>query len=109
MAGRKVTIEGSLTPSVELARGEKRVVTMTPRIERLAARGFINIIESESDAPEPADAPEANPDQLDELVEPKANASRPKWAAWLDHQQLDYTDDHTRDDLVGIWQASQQA
>ncbi|WAB09199.1 hypothetical protein SEA_LITTLEMUNCHKIN_23 [Gordonia phage LittleMunchkin] len=106
MSARKVTIEGSLSPSTELARGERRTVALTDRVQRLVDRGFVIIVDEHD---EPADAPEANPDQLNELVEPKANASRPKWAEWLSHKGIDYTDDHTRDDLVGIWQASQQS
>lgn len=47
-----ITIEGSLTPSVELPRGQRRTVVRTERIERLIERGYI--VEVKDDAPEPA-------------------------------------------------------
>lgn len=54
-----ITIEGSLTPSVDLPRGERRTVVRTERIERLIARGYIVEVPSDtgtaSDSPAPAE------------------------------------------------------
>jgi hypothetical protein len=36
-----VTIEGSTTPSVMLARGAQRTVRLTPTVQRLIDRGFV--------------------------------------------------------------------
>lgn len=47
-----VTIEGSVTPSAELARGERRTVIYTDRIARLVKRGFIVIVKGPIDASE---------------------------------------------------------
>lgn len=42
--GYMVTIEGSPTPSAELARGERRDVVLTDRIKGLVKKGFIVIV-----------------------------------------------------------------
>lgn len=60
MADQVVTIEGSITPSAELARGERRTVLLTDRIKRLAAKGYIVIVGDPQDvtnstSPAPAD------------------------------------------------------
>lgn len=102
MTVRKVTIEGSITPSVVLARGEKRTVALTDRVQRLIDRGFVTLIEHESDAPEPEEVNNTDP------IEPKLNASRDDWAAFLTGK-IEFTDEDGRDDLVRLWQASQQA
>lgn len=44
----KITIEGSHTPSVILARGERRTVVRTPRIDRLIARGYLVVVDEQS-------------------------------------------------------------
>jgi len=36
-----VTIQGSTTPSVVLARGEQRTVRLTPTVQRLIDRGYV--------------------------------------------------------------------
>lgn len=44
MSDYMVTIEGSVTPCAELARGERRDVLLTDRIKGLARKGFIVIV-----------------------------------------------------------------
>lgn len=39
-----VTIEGSVTPSVVLPRGERKTVVLTSRIQKLIDRGFVNVV-----------------------------------------------------------------
>lgn len=52
-----ITIEGSITPSTELARGERRTVRRTERIDRLISRGFVTVVDEHAgDAPEPEKA-----------------------------------------------------
>ena len=48
-----VTIEGSLTPSVVLPRGETRTVQLTPRIQRLIDGGFVTVTARTEIAPTP--------------------------------------------------------
>lgn len=78
MADQVVTIEGSITPSAELARGERRTVLLTDRIKRLAAKGYIVIVGDPQDvtnstslaaetAPEPASAPAPAPIETGKL------------------------------------------
>ena len=53
----KLTIEGSLTPSAFLARGERRTVQHTPRIDRMVHRGFVVVVDAHDDD-EPAEREE---------------------------------------------------
>ncbi|UOW93007.1 hypothetical protein SEA_CAIB_23 [Gordonia phage CaiB] len=102
MTARKVTIEGSrLHPTDLLASGEKRTVALTDRVQRLIDRGYVVVIEDESDAPEPADAPNGTPAST-EPTAPKRSASRDEWAAFLDglDPAVEFTDDDGRDDLI---------
>lgn len=58
-------------------------------------------------APDPEPGPD--PDAGQSAGEPPArNASREKWAAWLDSQEppVAYTAEDGRDDLVAIWDAA---
>lgn len=50
MADQVVTIEGSLTPTAELPRGVRKTVLYTDRIQRLANKGYIKIIDGPRDA-----------------------------------------------------------
>lgn len=117
MSVRKVTIEGSLTPSVVLPRGERRTVALTDRVQRLIDRGFVILIEDESDAPEPAEVDERTDAEreadeqaaLARSLVPKGNASRDEWADYLSqHADVEFTDDDGRDDLVRKYQARLQ-
>jgi hypothetical protein len=42
-----VTIEGSTTPSVVLARGVQRTVRLTPTVQRLIDRGYVIVMKRE--------------------------------------------------------------
>lgn len=42
-----VTIEGSQTPSVFLAKGQRRTVQLTDRVQRLIDAGFVIVVESD--------------------------------------------------------------
>lgn len=60
-----VTIEGSVTPSAELPRGEQRTVVYTDRIAGLVKRGFVVIVKGPTDVDSPVETeltpiPEAN-------------------------------------------------
>ncbi|UYL88133.1 hypothetical protein SEA_EVAA_22 [Gordonia phage Evaa] len=105
----KVTIEGSITPSVLLARGERRTVARTARIDRLIARGFVVEVPEKEATPEP-ETDESEGQTTPPPSEPKGNASRDEWAAHLDSQspKIEYPEDAGRDDLIRIWQAHLQ-
>lgn len=54
--------------------------------------------------PEPVLAVVANPETEQPAPEPPArNASREKWAAWLDAKEIEYPADAGRDELVALW------
>lgn len=50
-----ITIEGSQTPSVELARGKRRTVQRTERIDRLIQRGYVIEVKDEDAKPAAAE------------------------------------------------------
>ncbi|ADX31944.1 hypothetical protein TPA2_gp30 [Tsukamurella phage TPA2] len=76
-----ITIEGSLTPSVELPRGQRRTVVRTERIERLIARGYIVEVPSDtgttSDSPAPAEPVHAPAEPEVVAAEPEPEAAEP--------------------------------
>jgi hypothetical protein len=98
-----VTIEGSITASTLLPRGQRRTVQLTERVQRLIDRGFVTVIERHDDDAEPDPTPEQ------EDGPPSRNASRPVWLAFLRGRGVDIpTNDEgaepTRDGLVALWQ-----
>lgn len=113
-----VTIEGSITPSAALGRGQRRTVRMTDRVQKLIDKGFVILVEEAAeelplhhyaDAAAAADSPM----KLDSP--PGLNASREHWARWLTANHVAYPDgadrpdgvtDHVagRDELIAIWE-----
>lgn len=90
----KITIEGSLSPSTYLARGERAVVRDDdPRVQKLIAGGYVNVIDTETDTPEPTPLPEP-------LPVPARNASRDDWAEWLALNTDIVTVDKNRETLL---------
>lgn len=97
----RVTIEGSLSPCVELARGVRRTVTVTDHIRRLVAGGFVNVVAGSLDDDEPAASTEVEP--------PAGNATTEEWLEFLIGQGIEVpTDDDGetpgREALKAIWQ-----
>lgn len=115
-----VTIEGSITPSAVLARGERRTVRLTERVQRLIDRGFVVVVgEAAELTPSEVHADtEANADSSsDPEVAPAGNASREVWARFLESKGVTFPDGQVdedgheddvagRDELIAIWQAS---
>jgi hypothetical protein len=116
-----VTIEGSQTPSVELKRGHRRTVRMTPRIQRLVDKGFVIVVSrsgGEYDlTPEEtadADAQDAADDEStsspvpepDDATDP--DSSRDEWRSFLSSQKppVPYPEDADATALAAIWQAA---
>lgn len=66
-----VTIEGSVTPCVELARGEQRTVPLTDRIQRLIDFGYVVVVgrSEEPEANSPGVEYEPTADEADDLDE----------------------------------------
>lgn len=46
-----VTIEGSVTPSVVLARGARRTVVLTDKVQKLIDRGFVVVVDRQEIPP----------------------------------------------------------
>lgn len=88
----KIVIEGSLSPSAYLARGERREVQDDARVQNLIRGGYVNVISSDGE-PEPAPLPEPVP-------APKRNASRDDWAEWLAEHTDVVTEGKDRDALL---------
>ena len=91
----KVTIEGSISPSAYLPRGERREVPRTDHIERLIRGGFVNVIEDDGDVvPTPLPEP---------VKAPARNSSAETWRAFLAEQGVEHDPDLNRDELVDAY------
>lgn len=112
-----VTIEGTPTPAVGvLAKGERKTVPLTSRIQNLAERGFIRIVDTrDSTPPAPRPAPVPDPIELDEVDDeveievPAGNASRDAWLEFLFYKGIEVPVDEDgdfppRDGLKALWQ-----
>lgn len=121
----KVTIEGSLTPSVHLATGERATVEKTPFISTMLRRGYVILIENHPE-PQPVPAPVDEPELIleepqderedyeieadvqaqlarDEMGVPARNASRLAWADFFDLRGIEYSEADSRDELIQRW------
>ena len=96
----KLTIEGSLTPSAFLARGERRTVQRTPRIDRMVHKGFVVVVDAHDDD-EPAEPAEVMPTPV---KAPAKSASREDWAEFLAAHTDVVTEGRTRDQLIGDYE-----
>ncbi|MCV7424339.1 hypothetical protein H7K45_27710 [Mycobacterium yunnanensis] len=76
----RVTIEGSLSPSVELARGVRRTVTVTDHIRRLVAGGFVIVVDGSLDD---------DPEPVAEVEPPAGNATTEEWLQFLRDQDVE--------------------
>ncbi|MBV9871739.1 MAG: hypothetical protein JO214_14055 [Frankiaceae bacterium] len=93
----KITIEGSLTPSARLARGERRDVQDSDEVRKFVADGFAVVVNEETGEVEAPPAPEpAKP--------PAKSASRDDWAEFLAEHTDVVTEGRTRDQLVGDYE-----
>jgi hypothetical protein len=121
----QVTIEGSLTPCTELAKGERKTVQLTKRIQRLIRKGYVVVIDQRENAavaPDEktpthssdgvgesqantgaADPAAESPEPEGELPVPPANAKRDVWAKFLTSRNIAVPEDAPRDGLVEIW------
>lgn len=70
--GHHVTIEGSVTPSVHLARGVRRTVAVTDHVRKLVKIGAVIVVAGSLDGPDPAETvPEAVWEPGDDPVLPE--------------------------------------
>jgi hypothetical protein len=124
--GHQVTIEGSIMPAVDLPRGERRTVEVTPYIRQLVRIGAVIVVEGSLTPPPTVTPPApavAEADEGDEVVDdevdavaaphdagaPHGNASKAEWTAFLNSQGIVIpTDDEgrtpPRDGLKALWQ-----
>ncbi|QPX62137.1 hypothetical protein PBI_INDLOVU_22 [Mycobacterium phage Indlovu] len=95
----KITIEGSLTPSARLARGERLEVQDSDEVRKFVADGFAVVVDAETGEAEPTPLPEAP-------KAPAKSASREKWVEFADGQDgFEYDADATRDEIAEAWAA----
>lgn len=103
---KKLVIEGSITPSAFLARGERATVRDDDaQVQSLIRQGFVNVVDEETGEVEPTPLPEP-------LPAPKRNASRDDWAEWLAEHTDVVTEGKDRDQLLADyddWQARNDA
>lgn len=108
----EVTIEGSLTPSTYLGRGQRARVELTGEVERKVALGYVKIVERhddtgltvtelEADANAEAARADLTPHTL--ANPPKRNASREDWAEFLAASTDIVTEGKDRDTLIAEW------
>lgn len=106
-----VTIEGSVTPSSFLPRGERRTVERTDFIDKLIKRGFVTVVKPTEPVLEAAqdDVPDAPAPTV--TVEPSRGASREEWAAWLSRPDvaIPFEESDGRNVLIEKWDASVDA
>lgn len=96
-----ITIEGSLTPSADLPRGERRKVQDSDDVREFVRKGFAVIVDSDGE-PEPAPAPEP-------VKAPAKSASREDWAEFLAKHTDIVTEGKDRGDLLAeydVWLAT---
>lgn len=117
----EVTVEGTLTPSVYLAKGARVRVELTDAVRRKVKRGYVKIVEHHGDDPLPVGefAPDLRTDSereadeqaqaaRDELGVPSRGASRVDWATFLLGKGAITQNQHDdpevgRNDLLDIW------
>ena len=98
----KLTIEGSLTPSSFLARGERATVQRTPRIDALVLKGYAVVVDAHGSDDAPAEVPaEVTPAPI---KAPAKSASREDWAEFLAAHTSVVTEGRTRDQLIGDYE-----
>jgi hypothetical protein len=101
-----VTIEGSVTPSSHLGRGERRTVERTDFIDKLIRNGYVTVVETITPPFTEEDLAEAIAAIGDEPVKvvPAADDSLELWQEFM-ADQVDplILENATRDELVAIW------
>jgi len=120
-----VTIEGSGT-WVGLARGQRKTVAVTERVERLIARGFVVEISRTHDdtladsqqtetVTQSVESSESEDDDTESEEQPQPehppyNANRDVWADFLANHEppIEFSDKDGRDELVKRWQQAIQ-
>src|SRR5690606_35687339 len=99
----RVTIEGSITPSTFLCRGQRLTIERTGYIEKLIKRGFVTVVKDYPAEAEVVQIVEAQQEAVDNERQlsgtPARNASRDEWAAFLRDEGVPFEDGDTRNDL----------
>lgn len=93
----KITIEGSLSPSAKLPRGERIEVQDSPEVRRYVAKGFAVVVDEETGATEAPPLP-------DPVKAPSKGASRDDWAEFVAEHTDVVTEGKTRDELVAAYE-----
>src|SRR5690606_20485032 len=105
----RVTIEGSVTPSVLLPRGHRMTIERTEVIDKMMRRGFGVVVEEHTPAPVIASITDVVT-MADVATEPAPvparNASREVWAAFLVEEGVPHEIGAPRDALIAAWDAA---
>lgn len=113
-----VVIEGSLSPSSFLARGDRMEVQRTEFVDKLITGGFVDVI-SEIEDPEvtppaelgdvlvpPLSDADANQPAADPPPRSGAGSGREEWAEFMAKHPAGFvTEGKDRTDLIGEWDA----
>lgn len=112
----RVTIEGSITPSTYLPRGQRMTVERTGFINKLIRKGYATVVDEpdkvveisrETDRAHVAAKLEKQieaPASEDEAAPvPARNASTEEWASFLESEGVPFKEGATRADLIAAW------
>lgn len=110
----RIMIEGTVTPSTYLGRGERTVVEDTPFIRKLVRRGYVRIVKEpparppvQFDITESVERQQAAAVQERRLLTPPdADAPKAEWRQFLDEQGIAYPNRATLADLISRWEAA---
>jgi hypothetical protein len=106
----RITVEGSITPSVWLARGHRRTVEDTAYVRKLIRNGFVTLVDSPPAAVEVVQVVEEqlaavkSEREVRTAEAPAKSASRDVWAAFLDKETVSYPEEAGRNDLIARWE-----
>lgn len=111
----RITIEGTVTPSTFLGRGERTTVDRSPFINKLIRKGFVKEVKDRRPVVDEVVAL-VEKQQVTAELEAKVTDSAPTrsalksdWAAWLDRKDIEYAEDATRAEMIALWDATESA
>lgn len=105
-----LTIEGTRTPSVQLATGARVTVVDTPEVRRRIAFGYVKIVGETTIYSDEESGGGPQPDSVNVLEPPAKNASREEWSTFVQGLtaptvEFDPEDPEIgRNDLIALYQ-----
>ena len=105
-----LTIEGTRTPSVQLATGARVTVVDTPEVRRRVALGYVKIVNEITQYDDEEGGGGVQAPSVNALEPPAKNASKAEWIEFLAAIGLDFDPDYTKAELLDFyeqWAAAQ--